>query len=689
MLAARVGAADLRDTGWFGADLLSAGFAMVGGAGFAPAGCAGFAAGALHCLDLRIGRTLIVRRTPGVCSDVDLAASCRRPYAGAMGTARPPPGDPSIDDSTVVERPGHAAATASAVPEPLTVMDRSPVLETTGPSESARSSAPSASGATPSPGASTGTVSTPAEALRDEEIHRTRLFIRMGWLASVAGIGAIPFVDSTRPMIIAFVVALVVGMLVSFAYHQRFRDPLNYGPRAIAVLGTTSTINTHVAILFFGAFTLAPVLVVIGMHFIGRSELGARRAILATSCACHAVTATLLLGGAFPDPGVFATVAPIGTLAHVIGALFVQCAYGLAYFTGRNQRRIALRSLEQLHRTTRIASQRAALIEELRFDLARAQQIGAGRYTDQTLGTYRLGAVLGRGAHGEVYEASAPDGIGRVAMKVLHREHLIDPALVARFLREAVATAVVTSPHVVRVLGASLAEAPIPYLVMERLYGVTLADRLRRLGKLPAAEASALVTQIAAGLDAAATAGVVHRDLKPQNLLLEGTRWLILDFGVAALAARHTTLTAGAIVGTPQYMAPEQARGDQIDRRTDLHALGAIAYRVLTGRNPFTGPDTPAILYAVVHMMPVQPSTLAAVPADLDRWMALALAKATADRFPTGATLATAFQDSLRGELAAALRTRADKLLATTPWHVQEPASGGLAGEASPGTDGK
>ncbi|CAN5855727.1 hypothetical protein BH11MYX3_BH11MYX3_19860 [soil metagenome] len=508
-------------------------------------------------------------------------------------------------------------------------------------------------------------VTTAAEALESEEVQRTRAFIRIGWVATLAGLGTVPFVESTRWMVTLFVTALTIGVVVSFGFHRAFRDPRKFGPRSMFVLGTMSVFNASIAVLFFGTFTIAPIMLVMGIHFIGRSDLGIRRAVWGTAAAVHGITALVLVTGLADDPGVFATGRALGTESYLLGALYVQVAYALAYYTGNAQREMSLRSIHQLQRATRVASQRAALLDELRLDLARAQQAGAGRLTDQTLGGYKLGAVIGRGAYGEVYEAM---GAEPAAIKVLHVEHGTDPMVLARFLRDALATAAVASPHVVRVLGASEPDAPVPYLAMERLRGVTLADLLRRVGKLPPDEAIALIEQVGAGLDAARVAGIVHRDLKPQNLMVASGVWKIMDFGVAALVDHGNTLTAGGIVGTPQFMAPEQARSEKVDHRTDLHALGLIAYRALTGRNAFGGTDVPSILYAVVHTMPIRPSALASVHADVDRATALALAKEPVARFGSGGELADAFSAALRGELPPSDRARADALIWQSPW---------------------
>src|SRR5213078_479112 len=158
----------------------------------------------------------------------------------------------------------------------------------------------------------------------------------------------------------------------------------------------------------------------------------------------------------------------------------------------------------------------------------------------------------------------------------------------------------------VRILDGD-AGAALPFLAMERLHGATLAERLRREPRLTGDALRALCRQIGAALDDAAAAGIVHRDLKPQNLFFcdDGT-WKLLDFGVARVA--DVAAPDDGVIGTPHYMAPEQALGQPVDTRADLHALGAIAYRCATGRPPFDAADPAALLYAVVHRMPVRPS---------------------------------------------------------------------------------
>jgi hypothetical protein len=552
-------------------------------------------------------------------------------------------GDSTGGDDSATEIDGHEPPTVLERPQPQRPVTQVP---------------------TPQP-VSVTTITTAAEAMQEEEIERTRMFIRIAWVATLVGLGALPFVETERWMTITFVTALVVGMVVSAVFHQRFRDPTKFGPRPMFLLGVMSAFNATIAIVFFGAFTVAPIMLVMGLHFVGRSDLSMRRAVWFTAAGGHAVIALLLIFNVVDDPGVFATGRVLDTETYVLGALYVQAAYAMGYYTGGAQRRVSMRSLEQLQRATRIASQRSAVLDELRNDLARAQQAGAGRLTEQTLGGFKLGAVIGRGAYGEVYEAM---GAEPAAVKVLHVEHGADPMVLARFLREANATAAVASPNVVRVIATSEPGAATPFLAMERLRGTTLADLLRRVGKLSPEEAVSLIDQVAAGLDAARVAGIVHRDLKPQNLMVVGDIWKIMDFGVAALVDAGNTLTAGGIVGTPQYMAPEQARSEKVDHRTDLHALGAIAYRAVTGRNAFGGPDVPAILYGVVHTMPLRPSALTGLHPDIDRWASIALAKAPGARFGSGGELADAFSAAMRGELSPSERARGDSLAFQSPW---------------------
>jgi len=512
-------------------------------------------------------------------------------------------------------------------------------------------------------------LGTPSDAMRAEEIERTRQFIRMGWLLSVFVIGTVFVVDSPRAMSIVFVTGLVIGMVVSFGYHRAFADPRNYTERALMTLSIICVVNGNIAVLLYGAYSASPLMVVIGIHFVARTEAErVARWIFASATLSYAAIAAAIFSGLIADPGVFASAREVSRPVLITGTCFVLGTFWLAYYTARQFRAASLAAIDDLQRATRLASHREALMDELRGDLARALRQGPGRYSDQIVGDYRLGAVLGRGATGEVYEATVVATGAPAAVKLLRRELVADPAQRERFARELRATRALASPHVIRVLGGD-AGAPVPYLAMERLRGHTLAELLHTTPRLAGGALVELCRHVGRAIDLAAAAGIVHRDLKPQNVAQsEDGTWKVLDFGVAWLADDPALAHEAGVVGTPHYMAPEQAQGQRSDARTDLYALGAIAYRCATGWPPLDAADPAALLYAIVHRMPVAPSERAELPLDVDRFCAIALAKAPAQRFATGAALADALAAALRGELDPALRERGDAAIRARPW---------------------
>jgi serine/threonine-protein kinase len=182
-----------------------------------------------------------------------------------------------------------------------------------------------------------------------------------------------------------------------------------------------------------------------------------------------------------------------------------------------------------------------------------------------------------------------------------------------------------------------------------------------------------MVDQVCDALAEAATADVVHRDLKPQNLFLAmrtgaSPAWKVLDFGVSKLASDPGTLTQGAPIGTPAYMAPEQARGERVDPRADVFSLACIAYRALTGRPAFAGSELPQILFDVCFAQPVRPGSLVTLSDDVERVLCLGLAKRSDDRLDSARGFAAALRSAFAGSLSPPLRARADALLASAPW---------------------
>jgi len=264
-------------------------------------------------------------------------------------------------------------------------------------------------------------------------------------------------------------------------------------------------------------------------------------------------------------------------------------------------------------------------------------------------GRYRVARILGRGGMGTVVEARHVQLGTVVALKLLHH---ITPHASTRFFREARATATLRSDHVCRIFDVGMFEA-VPYLAMERLHGTDLASRLRAETRLPSDELVMLIDQVARGLEVARLAGIVHRDLKPHNLFFHGgATWKILDFGVSKVLGSEGTLTGEGIVGTPQYMAPEQASGGQVNHAADVYALGAIAYRCLTGRSPFKGRDLSELVYQVVHAAPMRPSALGRVSPVIEDVLAIAMAKDPRRRFPSAHAFAAAFIAARRGRPA-------------------------------------
>ena len=244
------------------------------------------------------------------------------------------------------------------------------------------------------------------------------------------------------------------------------------------------------------------------------------------------------------------------------------------------------------------------------------------------LGPYRVLKILGAGGMGVVYRAEDPQLQRMVALKVMLPSLAASASARERFLREARAAAKVEHDHVVAIYQVG-EDRGVPYLAMPLLRGESLDDRLKR-ERLPPAEALRIARETATGLEAARKRGLIHRDIKPANLWLEEEtgRVKILDFGLARAAAGDAQLTQeGAILGTPAYMAPEQA-GGTADHRADLFSLGCVLYRMATGEAPFKGTDTISTLMAVATEEPRRPNEVnPALPAALSDLIMRLLAK--------------------------------------------------------------
>jgi len=281
-------------------------------------------------------------------------------------------------------------------------------------------------------------------------------------------------------------------------------------------------------------------------------------------------------------------------------------------------------------------------------------------------GRYRILRPLGAGGSGAVYEAEQL-GLGRsVAVKVMRPELAGDAEHVERFRREALAAAQLRHPHIAQLLDFAHPTGSEPaFLVLELIEGRSLHQLLRAEAPLAPARAARLVTQILSALAAAHGAGIVHRDMKPGNVVVTdvpgvGEIAKVLDFGIARVqeseAYQRLTRT-GVIMGTPRYMSPEQASGGVVDQRTDLWSVGVILYAALAGRFPFEGAPTEA-LYAIMTEDP-RPLATPGLPAALEGVVATALQKNVADRYPSAAAMIDALRVALEPEVAVAFRPSA------------------------------
>jgi serine/threonine-protein kinase len=283
------------------------------------------------------------------------------------------------------------------------------------------------------------------------------------------------------------------------------------------------------------------------------------------------------------------------------------------------------------------------------------------------LGPFEVREVLGHGGMGVVLRAFEPALRREVAIKVLAPALACSATARQRFKREAQAAAAVSHEHVVRVHGVHEADG-LPYLVMQYVAGESLQARLNRAGPLDVAEVVRIGSEAASGLAAAHARGLIHRDVKPANILIEeGTgRVKITDFGLARLADDVGLTRSGVVTGTPEYMAPEQARGEPVDPRSDLFALGAVLYACCTGHPPFRATTALAVLRRVTDETPAPVRALKpAVPAWLGGLVAQLLAKDPAERPPSAAAVA-ALLDGYRAHLRRPATVPAPALPAPT-----------------------
>ena len=267
-------------------------------------------------------------------------------------------------------------------------------------------------------------------------------------------------------------------------------------------------------------------------------------------------------------------------------------------------------------------------------------------FVGQQVARYRITRLLGKGGMGRVYLAVHPEIGSRVAIKVLSDEWADAPDVLDRFFAEARTVNLISHDNIIKVLDLDRTPAGRPYIVMEYVEGKTLREVIA-LGEAPLGGVAHVMTEVLLALEAAHRAGVVHRDLKPDNVMVTASGHAkVLDFGIAKLATDRSLRTrTGAAVGTPPYMAPEQILGEPLDGRTDLYAAGVMLYELVTGTRPFDGATDFQIMQAHLSAVPPAPRALRPdLPEAIEAVILQALAKKPAERFDSARAMAHAIR---------------------------------------------
>jgi eukaryotic-like serine/threonine-protein kinase len=278
------------------------------------------------------------------------------------------------------------------------------------------------------------------------------------------------------------------------------------------------------------------------------------------------------------------------------------------------------------------------------------------------LGRYEVGRLLGAGGMAEVYEGHDRLLARRIAVKILLSQYAHDPAFLERFRREAQAAASLSHPNIVGVYDTG-SEGDTWFIVMEYIDGRTLKDIIRAEGALYWARAAEVAADVAGALAVAHARGIVHRDVKPGNVMLttEG-KVKVMDFGIARATAVPSITQTSAVVGTAQYISPEQAQGLEADARSDIYSLGCCLYEMVTGQVPFSGPTPVAIAYRHIQEDPKPPRAVNPnVPGSLERVCLKAMAKRREDRYQTAAEMQRDLERVRLGEPVTAAMPRASQ----------------------------
>jgi Protein kinase domain len=525
-------------------------------------------------------------------------------------------------------------------------------------------------------------VATPAEGKEADlpwgQAYRTKMQSQHFAVMALAVFGTFVAVKIAHHRVQVYVIWLSIVLVVLVTWLHRYlvrvrkRDSLYWPWALIAIIGAgpSYAFGLHsnfaaviVALLFLGGLFRAK----------QRAKAADRRiVVLAALSGAQVVTFLLIDWGVVPDFGnvpVFMKGVP--RFEAIANQVLLQGIYVSAFVAGwlvdrryeALMRRASNVAREETKQIAALAATRAAI------EALQAEE-GEGIFADHRVGRFHLRHLHARGGMGDVYEADEIGTDRRVAVKLVRYERAADPVMLELFVREASALKRVQSPHVAEVLDAGGLEEELPYVAMEFIDGPPLSAVLRDQSRLTLAELRALIGDACRGLAAIHRAGIVHRDVKPQNIMRAtadaAAPWKLVDLGVAQ--ALDPSLTAQhLLMGTPQYMAPEQVRNATVDARADLYSLCLVVYRALTGRPALLGRNRLATRSSRDDTPP-NPRWFVALPTTLEYALRIGLATRPEDRFASAEELAAAFEAAFAGTFSHQYERRALGLLEREPW---------------------
>ena len=463
----------------------------------------------------------------------------------------------------------------------------------------------------------------------------------------------------------AFGGASVISLLLATVWGRARASSLT---RVIAVgaLGASATLPGW----YFGpssayAGIVASLLLFAGVVLGGRDTpfpTGGAWAVAVGLIGGQALVAILVFAGVLRDASLLPVIPAGGVVWHHVAAhATVLGIYVTAFAIGRQLHKRYWQLSEDLDVSTRAVARREALLDEARAEYRRTFALGReGVFAGHQLGRYQLCELIGRGGAGEVYSARDVIDGTIAAVKLLRADQLADAGKVRGFLDEATQLTRIDSPNVVRTKHVGGLEAELPYIAMEQLTGDTLAQLIAKRGRLDRAQLRGLIEGGCTALAATHAAGVVHGDVSPTNLVLEGATWKLIDFGLGATGTQ----------GTPRFVSPERLGGAPPSIASDLYGFAACLYTAITGNEPFAGVKATALPAIVARELPLDPRLSAEVSSDVADVLALALAPAPAQRWSSASDLHHAFVVALDGKSDEAVRSRWEQ---APSWSVSPP----------------